>query len=280
MARLIAWKLTLHGQPVTGQSVVISEGGSVNRYKKGTPVTLERICGHRDGDATACPGDALYAQLPDLRSRSAAIAPPPATAVRSTLAPAPRSVLYGETLTIGGTVLRGDGSPVAGQEVELQKRVPGSWVTVARATTYADGTWTSGVTWKTAAQVRARVAVPGSPVVTTATVTVGCVPVLQAAARTRRVRAGGKVTVSGVVRPVAPVSVIVERRAASGRYRRVGVVTVRPRRSAFRTSIALRSPGLYRLTPTTGRGTARATASALFVRALGHSSGGVSAAAQ
>ena len=31
-------------------------------------VTFERISGHRDGDATACPGDGLYAQLPQLRA--------------------------------------------------------------------------------------------------------------------------------------------------------------------------------------------------------------------
>ena len=30
-------------------------------------VTFERISGHRDGGLTACPGDALYAQLPRLR---------------------------------------------------------------------------------------------------------------------------------------------------------------------------------------------------------------------
>ena len=50
-----------------GTVTVISAGGSTNRYPAGTPVTFERISGHRDGDATACPGDALYAQLPQLR---------------------------------------------------------------------------------------------------------------------------------------------------------------------------------------------------------------------
>ncbi len=69
LARLIAWKLPLHGAPVTGQIVVTSGGGDLNRYKSGTPVTLERISGHRDGDATECPGTALYAQLPALRTR-------------------------------------------------------------------------------------------------------------------------------------------------------------------------------------------------------------------
>ena len=60
---------------MTGQIVLTSGGGDLNRYKSGTPVTLQRISGHRDGDATECPGTALYAQLPALRARAAAIAP-------------------------------------------------------------------------------------------------------------------------------------------------------------------------------------------------------------
>ncbi len=40
LARLIAWKLPLHGAPVTGQIVLTSGGGELNRYKSGTPVTL------------------------------------------------------------------------------------------------------------------------------------------------------------------------------------------------------------------------------------------------
>ena len=75
MAELLAWKLTLHGAPVQGQVTVLSGGGETNRYRAGTPVTFERISGHRDADATTCPGDALYAQLPQLRELAAAIAP-------------------------------------------------------------------------------------------------------------------------------------------------------------------------------------------------------------
>jgi hypothetical protein len=277
MARLIAWKLPLHGAPVTGQTVLVSEGGSLNRYKSGTPVTLDRICGHRDGDATSCPGDALHAQLPELRRRTAAIAPPPSDAIRATVTPLPATVAYGAELAVAGTVTRGDGTPVAGQVVEVQKRGTTRWVTLARATTAADGTWSAEVTWKKAGKVRARVAVPGAAVVGTTPVTVGCTAALRAAVRTRHIRSGGTVTVSGTVRPLATVSVIVERRVRRGRYRRVGVVTVRPRRSRFSTRIALRRPGLYRLTPTTGRGTAAASASALFVRALRPPSGGVAA---
>ena len=67
-ASLIRWKLPLHGVPTQGTVSLSSGGGSLNRYAAGTPVVLNRISGHRDGDATECPGTALYAQLGSIRS--------------------------------------------------------------------------------------------------------------------------------------------------------------------------------------------------------------------
>jgi hypothetical protein len=43
-------------------------------------VTFERIAGHRDGDTTTCPGEALYAQMPALRVAAQRVAPPPSAA--------------------------------------------------------------------------------------------------------------------------------------------------------------------------------------------------------
>src|SRR3954470_10772608 len=77
LAKLIGWKLSLHGIPTTGQVTLISAGGESNRYPSGMPVTFERISGHRDADQTTCPGDALYAQLPELRQKAARYATPP-----------------------------------------------------------------------------------------------------------------------------------------------------------------------------------------------------------
>ena len=77
LAILIGWKLALHGVTPTGQISIQSAGGSLNRYPSGTPVTFERISGHRDGDETSCPGAALYAQLPALRVAAQRVAPPP-----------------------------------------------------------------------------------------------------------------------------------------------------------------------------------------------------------
>jgi hypothetical protein len=273
MAKLIAWKLPLHGAPVAGQIVLESGGGDLNRYKSGTPVTLQRISGHRDGDATECPGNALYAQLPELRRRAAAIAPtvPTATVALAMDQPA-TSIVYGEPLTLSGTLRRADGSAIAGQRVLVQKQGTSGWVTVARATSGDDGAWSASFAWRAAGRVRARAAITGATAAATQGVQIGCTPLLEAQARTTRVKAGRSLGVSGTVRPLAPVVVTVEKQGSDGKWRKVGTTTVKPRRAQFTANVKLARPGLYRLTPRTGSGTARAAAAALYVRAVRKSS--------
>ncbi len=60
LARYVAWKFTLHGDPVYGQ-VFASDG------------LFNRISGHRDGQQTDCPGQLLYDQLPTIRTKVAAL---------------------------------------------------------------------------------------------------------------------------------------------------------------------------------------------------------------
>jgi hypothetical protein len=273
MAKLIAWKLPLHGAPVTGQIVLTSGGGDLNRYKSGTPVTLQRISGHRDGDATECPGNALYGQLPELRRRAAAIAPavPTATVALAMDAPA-SSVAYGEQLTLRGTLRRSGGGVIAGQRVVVQKQGTSGWVTVARATSGDDGSWSAAFAWRAAGRVRAKAAVTGSSAAATEGIQIGCTPVLTAKARTTRVKAGRSLAVSGTVRPLAPVVVTVEKQGSDGVWRKVGTTTIKPQRAQFRASVKLARPGLYRLTPRTGTGKAKAAAAALYVRAVRKSS--------
>src|SRR5262249_12855258 len=68
LARRLAWKLSLHGTPAPGRVTVHVDpaGAGFSRFPAGAPVSLPRVAGHRDGDSTDCPGDALYAQLPIL----------------------------------------------------------------------------------------------------------------------------------------------------------------------------------------------------------------------
>ena len=71
IAKLVAWKLALHGVPVTGSTTLVSAGGPTNRFPAGRTTIFQRISGHRDADSTECPGDALYAQLPEIRAMAA-----------------------------------------------------------------------------------------------------------------------------------------------------------------------------------------------------------------
>jgi hypothetical protein len=67
VARLLAWKLTYHGAPTAGRVVVPDRGTRPDKYRPGASVWLPRIAGHRDLNATECPGGPLYRRLPQLR---------------------------------------------------------------------------------------------------------------------------------------------------------------------------------------------------------------------
>ena len=69
VARLTAWKLGLHGANPKGKTYLKSGGG--NLYPKGKKVRLNVISGHRDGFATACPGQKLYGKLGSTRTTAA-----------------------------------------------------------------------------------------------------------------------------------------------------------------------------------------------------------------
>ncbi|MBO1750949.1 N-acetylmuramoyl-L-alanine amidase [Actinotalea sp. BY-33] len=73
ISRIIAWKFSIQ-RISAGTSVSMVSGGGATRFPAGTSVSLPTIFGHRDTQSTACPGRYLYAQLPAIRSRVAAIA--------------------------------------------------------------------------------------------------------------------------------------------------------------------------------------------------------------
>ncbi|MEU3513689.1 peptidoglycan recognition protein [Streptomyces sp. NPDC006654] len=70
IAALAAWKLGLADvDPRAGTRLVSSNG--LSRYEKGTAVTLPAVAGHQDGYRTSCPGAALTARLPEIRTAAA-----------------------------------------------------------------------------------------------------------------------------------------------------------------------------------------------------------------
>ncbi|GGV68386.1 hypothetical protein GCM10010294_24100 [Streptomyces griseoloalbus] len=70
IAAVSAWKLGTSGtDPRADVRLVSSNGGS--RYAAGSTATLPALAGHSDGYMTDCPGAALQARLPDIRTLAA-----------------------------------------------------------------------------------------------------------------------------------------------------------------------------------------------------------------
>ena len=91
IARLLAWKLSLHHRDPAGTTVLTSEGGPTARTPAGTKVTVNVISGHRDVGRTACPGNNVYSQLGAIRTLTSKYLGTALLSPRVT----PPSVIYG-----------------------------------------------------------------------------------------------------------------------------------------------------------------------------------------
>jgi uncharacterized protein with LGFP repeats len=140
LARVLGWKLSLHGLPVVGEVTVhvSAAGAGYSRYPAGAPVTLKRISGHRDGDSTDCPGNAMYHRLPALRQKVQGLV---VQRAELTLAGAPSTTTPG-AVALSGRLTLADGTPIAQAPIAIQRRATHSETVVGTATTAADGTWT------------------------------------------------------------------------------------------------------------------------------------------
>jgi hypothetical protein len=247
LARLIGWKLSLHGVPVQGQVVVTSAGGASNRYPSGTAVTLERICGHRDGDETSCPGDVLYGQLADLRARAARFSTPVS---RVTARAAARRVRGRRPVALSGDLRFADGSSPGGAALAIEFQAAGSaWQQVGGTTCGADGRWAAQVALPGSGSVRAVYGGgDGRPRLESTATRVRVLPRVGVALSSTRMRVGRRITVRGTVDPVGSgmVAFYVERRAR-GRWVLVERRRVRVRNGGFRARVRLRRTGTYRV---------------------------------
>jgi N-acetylmuramoyl-L-alanine amidase len=247
LAAVLAWKLPLHGVPTEGEVTVTSAGGSLNRYPTGRRVLLQRISGHRDGDATECPGNALYAQLPALRTRASQLA------VRTGLGftVLPRTVAQGQVATASGWLAGADGTPAPGVQVELQEGTAQGWRTLTTATTDAGGAWSAQVALPYSRTLRARGTIdPLAGPLVSPSVRLEVRSAIRAVIGPQHLRVGRRVVVKGSVQPLQPrrrLVVTLERRAAHGRYRRVARFGVTAKGGRFRVPIVPSRSGLYRV---------------------------------
>ena len=248
VARLIGWKLSLHGIPTQGLVTVTSAGGETNRFAAGTPVTFERISGHRDGNNTSCPGDVLYTQLPDLRLRAARYAGP--TAGLTARASATR-LRGAATTTLSGVLRFPDGSSAVGLPVELLFTPTGATTATLLATARCapDGAWSITLGVPRTGSLRARFPGDGTRApLESSGLKVTVVPALSLGLSTRHLRRGRRVAVSGVVSPAPAAASLLLERKVRGRYRRVRRRRLPVRNSRFLRVLRPSRPGLYRVT--------------------------------
>jgi flagellar hook assembly protein FlgD len=64
LVSLISWRLDMAHVDPRSTTPMVSGGNP--KYAAGTQVTLRAVSGHRDGTLTDCPGDTIYAELPQI----------------------------------------------------------------------------------------------------------------------------------------------------------------------------------------------------------------------
>jgi hypothetical protein len=272
IARLIQWKLPLHGAPTQGTVTLTSGGGSLNRYKSGTPVTFERISGHRDGDNTSCPGDALYAQLPEIRARVGNVQPTQPSQARTKLdvSLTPGAVVYPQQATVSGALRQINGEPVGGVPLEVQAYGTSGWRTAWRATTGSDGGFRVDVGARLSHQIRVRFAGDDLRLgVVSKSMLLKVVPELKLQRSASRRPVGQTVTLSGTVQPnKTRLVLVVERR--QGKVKDTGTLKLGARRGRFTRTYRFHSAGLFRFYVKFAgdKGNAASKSGAVYVRAL------------
>jgi hypothetical protein len=241
----LSWKLAVHGVPPTGTAQVTSAGGSTNRYPNGSRPVFARITGHRDGNATACPGNGLYAQLPRLRTM---VDPGPQRAPTSTSAErVRRNISFGTKAGLRVKLATGL-APLPGREVEVQVLGRAGWRTSHRLRTDAAGSAATRLRLSINRRLRARF--PGEAGLlgsSSAALKVGVRPVVTASVGGTTF-ARGRVPITGSVRPRKRTAILtLKRRTSSGRLVKVSRRTVALRRGALRARLRITRPGAYRL---------------------------------
>jgi hypothetical protein len=236
-ANFARWKLGVHGQPLSGPVTLTSGGGSESRYPAGTEVTLERVIGHRDTGRTACPGDALYAQLDQIRAMVEAGGPFASLSARVSAALGDSSADYGQIVPLNGALAGPDGNPLPGQTVEVQVNSDDVWRTARRVIVGADGSFLTDL--KPAKRMYVRVRYPGSADLRESSsprLLLRLRPRVAFTTKPKRARRGRLLSVAGTVAPRKRVVSVVFQQRIGGRWRSVAKRAVRTRRGRFSSS--------------------------------------------
>jgi hypothetical protein len=242
LAHVLAWKLSLSGVPAEGKISVVSNGGPNTPFRAGTFVSVNRISGHRDVDSTACPGSALYAQLPQLRQQVAALEGPVGQLSLAT----PGSVLtFPQQLVLTGKLTPPPGMAIpAGATVQIQDRLAAGGRTLASLPLAPDGAYSGSLPLAHNDVVRALYTGDGTlPRVAAAPVNVTVVPVVTLHAAPP---AKGTVALSGTVAPAKRRVVVEEQHFRKGAFRRVRQIKVNAVNGAYSLGVRVSKPGGYR----------------------------------
>jgi hypothetical protein len=270
MAALIRWKLPLTGAPTAGTTTLVSAGGSDNKYPAGTRVTLDRISGHRDVDATDCPGTDLYAQLATLRSMVGSVAP---VKQRTRIAAAfqPPLLVFPQTTQIAGRLALINATPLGNEPLQVQLYGKGAWHTIAQGMSAADGTFSVPLAPHVAHQWRVIYAGDGSHLPSTsARLNLSVQPRIVIRRSVKRAHVGRTPVISGVIQPAkSRVRLVINRRVGK-RNVRVASFKLRAKHGRFRKAYRLRTRGLYsyRVIFAGDRSNAKASSTTLHIRAV------------
>jgi len=151
----LAWKLSLHGIPTSGEVTVVVDPADYfyTPFGPGAHVSLPRIAGHRQGDSTDCPGDAFFARLPAIRRVAQALAGKPA---HLTLVAPSAPVPAGTPVALSGRLTELlSNAPLASESIELQQLTVAGETTEAQLRTSADGSWSTSLSLSHNALMRA-----------------------------------------------------------------------------------------------------------------------------
>ncbi len=266
LERVLAWKLSLAGVPASGSVLERSNGDDPadNRYPAGTPVRFQRISGHRDADATDCPGSALYALLPRIRRDVAALVPPPRDLL--TLAPVGAPIEQAPWLLTGRLALASGRRPVGvGVRVE-QQGTDGTWRGIAAVRTGADGIWSTAVVLRENGALRAAATLTGGRELAAPAVAAQVRAAVGLRAAHTHLRRGGTLRLSGVTVPPQPrVRIRVARRTRGGAAPTVFMRTVTATAGRFSLTVELARAGIWEANASTATDAANAAGRARTV---------------